>query len=257
MYLVINKKRSLLICGLILSAGIVTGSVLGMMPERKASGVGRGENIKIIIDAGHGLPDGGAVGVNGAVESELNLDISEKLSEILENMGFTTKMTRSDKNGIKAENTDGWSKVSDMRIRRQIMKDENAGLFVSIHMNHFTSQNVSGLRLFYSENHKKIKDLAENIQLKIAEVTGAKVTAVRAADRNLFLMKSPPVPAVLVECGFLSNAEEEKKLSNEEYRSKIAWAIAKEIENYYFLDGNKVNQPTVDSVSKNRIKNVN
>ncbi len=257
MYLVINKKRSIIICGLILSAGILTGSVLGMMPERKASGVGRGEDIKIIIDAGHGMPDGGAVGISGAVESELNLDISRKLTEMLENMGFTTIMTRTDKNGIKAASDDGWSKVTDMRIRREIMKDENAELFVSIHMNHFTSKNVSGLRLFYAENHKEIKPLAENIQAKIAEITGAKVTAVRAADRSLFLMKSPPVPAILVECGFLSNVDEERKLSSEEYRSKIAWAIAKEIEKYYFFDGKEENQPAVDSVSKNGIKNVN
>ena len=101
------------------------------------------------------------------------------------------------------------------------------------------------------KGEEEIKELAENIQTKIAELTSAKVTAVRAADKRLFLMKSPPVPAVLVECGFLSNPQEEERLKDDEYRSKIAWAIAKEIEDYYFEN---TNQLKVNNVSKNGIK---
>ena len=253
MYLVVNKK-SVMLCSMILCGGLLLGGILGAIPERKASGVGRGEEVKIIIDAGHGLPDGGAVGVGGAIEAELNLDIAQKLSEILENMGFTTVMTRTDKVGIKPDDADGWNKVVDMKLRRDIMKESDAELFLSIHMNHFTGKEVSGLRLFYSENHKEIKELAENIQTKIAELTSAKVTAVRAADKRLFLMKSPPVPAVLVECGFLSNPQEEERLKDDEYRSKIAWAIAKEIEDYYFEN---TNQLKVNNLSKNGIKSAN
>lgn len=233
MYLIINKRKSVIISGIILGIGLLSGSILGILPEREVSGVGNGREIKVIIDAGHGLPDGGAVGINGAIEADLNLDIADKLSETLENMGFATVMTRQDKDGIKTDDGESWSKVGDMRARRTIMKESDAELFVSIHMNHFTSENVSGLRLFYAANHKEVKDLAENIQTKISELTGAKVTSVRAADKSLFLMKAPPVPAVLVECGFLSNREEEMKLSDSKYRSKIAWAIAKEIASYY------------------------
>ena len=111
MYLVVNKK-SVMLCSMILCGGLVLGGILGAIPERKASGVGRGEDVKIVIDAGHGLPDGGAVGIGGAVEAELNLDIAHKLSEILENMGFTSIMTRTDECGIKPENSDGFLRAA-------------------------------------------------------------------------------------------------------------------------------------------------
>ena len=100
-------------------------------------------------------------------------------------------------------------------------------------MKNFPGASVNGLRIFYSANHDEIKPLAEKIQAKMSEVTGAKTTAVKAADKTLFLMKNPPLPAILVECGFLSNAEEEKKLNNEDYQSRLAWAIADTIEKYY------------------------
>lgn len=236
MYIVINKAKAAVIAGITLSVVILVGCVVGILPDGKASG--EGKNSVIVIDAGHGMPDGGAVGVNGSVEADLNLDIAKKLSEVLREMGFDTVMTRSDKMGIQGQGGDGWSKTEDMRQRKAVIRQSNPDLVLSIHMNHFTSEKVSGLRLFYAENHKEIKPLAENIQKKISELTGAKVTAVRAADKSLFLMKAPPAPTVLIECGFISNAEEEKKLSDEEYRTKIAWGIAKEVERYFFAENN-------------------
>lgn len=113
------------------------------------------------------------------------------------------------------------------------MKTKNADLFISIHMNSFENKSANGLHIFYSENHKEIEPLAKEIQNRIAKITGAKTHAVKYAEKSLFLMKNPPIPAILIECGFISNPEEEKKLNDEEYRSKIAWAIGEAIEKYY------------------------
>ncbi|MEE0944512.1 MAG: N-acetylmuramoyl-L-alanine amidase [Clostridia bacterium] len=232
MYLVINRKKCLIICTIFLAVGLFFGGVVGIIPDKKTFGIEGGE-LKVVVDAGHGLPDGGAVGVNGSVEAELNLDIAKKVSEILENKGITVIMTRTENDGIKEKEKESWNKVDDMRLRLKTVKESDADLFISIHMNHFPTKDVNGLRLFYAANHKEIKTLGENIQSKMADITGAKVTAVRAADKSLFLMKSPPMPAILIECGFLSNPSEEKKLNDEEYRAKIAWAIADTIAKHY------------------------
>lgn len=194
-----------------------------------------GEEIKIIVDAGHGSPDGGAVGVTGVVEKDINLAIAMKLAEVLEGKGYTPIMTRTGDNGIydRESETIREMKKSDMNARLSIMKKSGADLFVSIHMNSFTQKSANGLHVFYASNHKEIKTLAEEIQSGIYEVTGAKTHAVKTADERLFLMKNPPLPAILVECGFLSNPQEEQKLTSEDYQSRLAWAIADSIDKYY------------------------
>ena len=197
---------------------------------------GAGDNeIKVIVDAGHGSPDGGAVGVTGVIEKDINLAISMKLAEVLEGKGYTVIMTRTGDNGIYDSDSETIRemKKSDMNARLNIMKKSGADLFVSIHMNSFTQKSAKGLHVFYASNHKEVKDLAEEIQNGIFEVTGAKTHAVKTADERLFLMKNPPIPAILVECGFLSNPEEEKKLTSEDYQSRLAWAIGDAIDMYY------------------------
>lgn len=233
MYVVINKKRIMLLCLPVLIIGLLVGGIIGIIPDEKTFGIGSGETLRVIVDAGHGLPDGGSVGANGSVESELNLAIADKLCEVLAGKGIEVIKTRESGNGIRTQKDGSWSKVGDMRARLQIMRKSDADLFISIHMNHFEQTGVHGLRLFYANNHEEIKELAEDMQVKMSEVTGAKVSTVKAADKNLFLMKSPPLPAVLVECGFISNPEEEKKLSTDEYQAKLAWAMAESIEAHF------------------------
>ena len=199
-------------------------------------------DIKVVLDAGHGEPDGGAVGVSGVVEKDINLAIVQKLQEVLESKGFEVILTRSGDSGLQDENAETIRKmkVSDMNKRLDIMKNSHADIFVSIHMNSFGDQKVSGLHIFYDKNHPEIERLAKSIQNKMSEVTGAEMHAVKTADERLFLMKNPPMPAILVECGFLSNPDEEKKLASDEYQSKIAWAIASAIENYTKIKRNYV-----------------
>lgn len=100
-------------------------------------------------------------------------------------------------------------------------------------MNSFQSSKAKGLHVFYAQNHPEARELAENIQNRISSITGAATHTVKTADKSLFLMKNPPIAAVLVECGFISNPDEEKKLNDEEYQSKIAWAIAEATEEYF------------------------
>ncbi len=233
MFYVIGKKCCLFICVCVMVGGLILGGIISKMLYKKTFGIGTSEEMTVLIDAGHGYPDGGAVGITGLVEADVNLNLSKKVAEIFEGKGIKTIMTREKEGGVRAEGAEVWRKIDDMKIRQKMVRESDADLFLSLHMNHFTSKNVHGLRLFYAQNHKEIKPLAEDIQKSMSEITGAKVTAVRSADKGLFLLKSPSMPAILIECGFLSNPDEEKKLSDDEYLSKIAWAIAETVEKHY------------------------
>ncbi|MDY3928534.1 MAG: N-acetylmuramoyl-L-alanine amidase [Clostridia bacterium] len=234
--LIVKSKKEILWSFICAFLGVAVGAAIHFSPIMDTLSKNTDEDLIVVVDAGHGLPDGGAVGVNGTVEQGVNLDIAFKLCEVLQGKGIKVVMTRVDEHCLSKEE-EGKSirqmKKEDMHKRLDIIKKSKGDIFVSIHMNYFTNSKVDGLRLFYDRKHEETKILAENIQQKMSKVTGAQMHTVKAADQNLFLMKNPPVPAVLVECGFLSNAEEEKKLNDEDYRSRIAWAIADAIEKYY------------------------
>lgn len=189
----------------------------------------------VVIDAGHGSPDGGAVGANGTEEKDLNLKVSLKLQEILESRGVKVIMTRSDDTSICDDNAETLheKKVSDMKKRLGIINNSKADLFLSIHMNSHTSSKPSGLRVFYPRNHPESKDVANKIQNSISKLTKTQSHAVKTASDTLYLMKNPTPPGVLIECGFISNPEEEKLLNDDKYQSKIAFAVADAIKELY------------------------
>jgi len=232
-FFVLTKKRCAVFCLFMLAVGIAAGTII--MISSYATTLSK-TDLTVIVDAGHGLPDGGAVGVSGSIEQEINLDIALKLREVLEGKGIRVIMTREDQNGIwDSENGSiREKKVEDMNNRLRIMEESSADLFISIHMNSYPNHTTSGLRIFYDPNHEKVKPLAENIQYRIRDITGTNINLVKSADESLFLMKNSPIPAILVECGFLSNPQEEKKLQEEDYQSRLAWAMADAIEKYYF-----------------------
>ena len=186
----------------------------------------------VVLDAGHGSPDGGAVGVNGTQEKDINLDVVLKLREILESRGLKVILTRESDSGIFDSNAETIheKKISDMKRRLDIINNSNADLFISVHMNSFTDSISNGLHVFYSRNHPQAEETAIRIQEKISALTGAKTHAVKTASESLYLMKNPVPPSILVECGFLSNPQEETLLNDENYRAKIAFAIAEAIE---------------------------
>lgn len=229
MFFVFTRKN-LLWCVIFAIVGISCGIFIKLTPYSDTFAKNK---ICIVVDAGHGIPDGGAVGAAGSVEQEINLAVSKKLAEVLEGKGMKVIMTRTDENSIVSGKNLHDMKINDMRKRLDIIKKSNADLFISIHMNFFPSESICGLRVFYNAGHDEIKPLAENIQNKISEITGAKKADVKAAERTLFLMKNSPSPSVLIECGFLSNKDEEKKLNNEDYQSRLAWSIADAVEKYY------------------------
>lgn len=235
MFLVIGGKRlaAAACCAALALAVFGIGAVAGL----KTFGSRAQDVHTVLVDAGHGLPDGGATGVNGTIEANINLEIANRLCEVLNGKGIKTDMTRTTEDGIRNTKNGKWSKKEDMNSRMQMIKKSDADLFVSIHMNHFPQSGVHGLRLFYSQSHPEVKELAEQMQQRMSELTGAKVSAVRAADSGLFLMRSHATPALLVECGFLSNPEEEKNLNSEEYQARLAWAIAETIEAYFSPEG--------------------
>lgn len=234
MYLILGRKKVLIICALLMS-GLLFGSV--MVISLHAGAFTPDNTVKVIVDAGHGLPDGGAVGVGGTIEQAINLEIAKKVREVLEAKGISVIMTRETDYGLSTAKraTIREMKIEDMKKRMQIMKKSNADLFISIHMNSYNNEKAEGLRIFYSHNFEAVKPLAESIQARMSDVTGAKMSVVKTADTKLYLLKNPPVASILLECGFLSNPEEEKKLSSEDYQSRLAWAVADAIEKYYAL----------------------
>lgn len=190
----------------------------------------------VVLDAGHGSPDGGAVGANGTEEKDINLKIVLKIREILETRGVKVILTRDGDSGIydKSAQTIHEMKVSDMHNRLKIINSSGADLFISIHMNSFTSSKSHGLHIFYSRNHPEAESTAELIQNNIANITGAQTHAVKTASDTLYLMKKPVPPAILAECGFLSNPDEEKLLNTADYQSKIAFAVANAVLEQFF-----------------------
>ena len=234
MYLIFMRKKIVAVC-IFLLLGLAFGSFIVIRPH--AGTFVKDGSVTVIVDAGHGLPDGGAVGIGGTIEQEINLKIAKKVREVLVAKGINVIMTRETDSGLSAAKNASIRemKIEDMKKRMKIMKKSKADLFISIHMNSFGNSTAKGLRIFYSHNFEDIKPLAENIQVRMSDVTGANMSIVKTADTRLYLMKNPPLPCILVECGFLSNPEEEKNLANSEYQSRLAWAVADAIEKYYAL----------------------
>ncbi len=190
--------------------------------------------LKHILNAPHGAPDGGAVGPGGTEEKDINLDIVLKLREILESRNVKVILTRDSDSGIFDDDAETIheKKVSDMHNRLAIINNSNADLFISVHMNAFSDSTSSGLHVFYSRSHPEAEALASDIQDRISAITGAESHTVKAASDTLYLMKNPKPAAILAECGFISNPQEEKLLNDDSYRGKIAFALADAICDY-------------------------
>ena len=149
-----------------------------------------------------------------------------KLQKLLESNGTTTFLTRTEKDSV------GETKREDMKNRKQIRDIENGDMFISIHLNSFPQESVKGAQVFYSTNEES-KKLAEKVQKNLKEVVDLDNNRVEKELNSVYLMKNTKIPTILVECGFLSNSEEVKKLQTEEYQEKIAWAIYLGIMDYY------------------------
>ncbi|MCT4605168.1 MAG: N-acetylmuramoyl-L-alanine amidase CwlD [Marinisporobacter sp.] len=183
-------------------------------------------NKVIIIDAGHGGIDGGAVGKNGTVESQVNLEIALRIRKLLEQDGAIVFLTRDEDVGLYSEDGSVRKKKNeDLRNRKKLRNESNADLFVTIHMNSFSESKYYGAQTFYPKNSEESKRLAELMQEELIRVIDNGNNRVAKQKNDIYLLKDCRIPTALVECGFLSNPREEKLLHDEKYQEKIAWSI--------------------------------
>ena len=193
-------------------------------------------NKVIIVDAGHGTPDEGAESSNGTTEAELNLKIALKLQNLLEQSGSTVILTRSDENSIYDVGSDSIrdKKISDIHNRVKIGNESSADIFVSIHMNKIEQQQYSGWQTFYNKANENSKILATFIQSNLNDAMQKENNRTPAQLNTVYIMKHVEIPITIVECGFLSNPEEESLLQTEEYQNKLAWGIYNGITDYFY-----------------------
>lgn len=190
----------------------------------------------IIVDAGHGGFDGGAVASDGTVEKNINLKIALVLGDLLKQSGFDVIMTRTNDNGTDDVENGAISarKKSDLKNRLELMEDYPDSVFVSIHLNKFTTSAARGAQVFYSPKFEDAMELGKKIQKSIIEMLQPENTRViKKGTSSTYLLHNALVPAVIVECGFLSNKEDLTNLKNTEYQQKMAFAIFCGIMDYY------------------------
>lgn len=190
----------------------------------------------IAIDAGHGGMDPGKVGVDGQLEKDINLSIVFKLKEVLEayeDMKIQVVMTRDEDMGHYSQ-SDTNKKMADMTARCKLIEEAQADMLVSIHQNSYHSPSVHGAQVFYYDKSEKGRTLAEIVQSSlVTNLSSDGKGRVAKANDNYYILLNVKCPAVIVECGFLSNREEARKLSEEEYQNRVAKAIAEGIIKYY------------------------
>ncbi len=204
----------------------VTNDKAGAAPVFAEAGASNGPSVPasgdldgrvVVVDAGHGGFDPGAIGVSGTEEDDLNLAVAQFLKAELEACGVQVIMTREDENAIAGD------KDADMAERRRIIKESGSDIVVSVHMNNFIQDpDVSGPLVLFTPGSEKGKTLAEAVQTSLNAALDADGTA---RSENLYVLKSGSQPSVLVECGYLSNKAEENNLRQPDYQQEVAKAI--------------------------------
>ena len=237
------RFKSMLVCVLAFLLGIAS-VLLVFSGSTSASAETSGavyENtvpLTIIIDAGHGGEDGGTQSSDGTLEKDINLQISIKLERLLRIMGYRTVMIRTEDKLIYTGNPDKMreKKVSDLNNRLEIAETYPDAIFISIHQNYFTESRYSGAQVFYSPNSEKSQLLAQCIQRSVVSlVQPENERKIKKSGSEIFLLDKIESPAVMVECGFMSNPSEALLLRDGEYQKKTVLAIANGITEYRLL----------------------
>lgn len=187
---------------------------------------------RIVIDPGHGGEDGGATSCSGILESEFNLTIALRLKDLLHLLGYQTIMIRTEDISVYTKGeTLSQKKMSDLKERVRICNETEDAILISIHQNMFSDSKYSGAQVFYAKTAGS-KELAEKMQtLFVSSLNPGSHRKTKKGD-NIYIMEHVNCPAVLVECGFLSNHQEEANLKTEEYQKKICCVIASAVETY-------------------------
>ena len=235
---VINKKR-------IIFLTLAIFLPIGMFVLQTASNINTNKTVAtmatpvssktIIIDGGHGGEDGGAVSNNGISEAKINLKIALKLQQLLEQSGSNVVLTRSDNNAIYDidKKTLREKKISDIHNRVKIGNESSADIFVSIHLNKIPQEQYSGWQCFFKKDDENSIKLAKSLQSSLNEAIQKENNRVAMKLENVYIIKKVEKPISIVECGFLSNKEEEAQLLTDEYQNKLAWGIYLGIMDYF------------------------
>lgn len=178
--------------------------------------------VTVVIDAGHGGSDPGKVGIGNLLEKDINLKIAQYLKQYLTVNNVRVIMTREIDEGLSTSTTN--SKASDLSNRKEIIFQNNPVATVSIHQNSFSAQSAHGAQVFYGQNMKKSKKLAEILQKRLLEMDPSNHRLPKA-NSDYYLFRDNPYTTVIVECGFLSNPEEASWLKDADYQKKIAWML--------------------------------
>lgn len=192
----------------------------------------------IVIDAGHGGEDGGAVSDSGVLEKDINLSIANDTSALFYLLGFDVTQTRTTDIALdNGEDTIRKRKVSDMKKRLEIFNSSEENTIISIHQNKFSESKYHGTQIFYSPNNPKSKQLADSIKFSVKGLLQPdNERECKKADSGIYLLKNTSNPAVIVECGFISNKDECNNLLDSHYQKQMAFSITAGFLSYYNTD---------------------
>lgn len=224
-FLTVNKKWIISFIAFVM----IVPLAIGLLSIKKASMPK--PQYTIVIDAGHGGRDGGAVGKNtGVTESELNLKYAKQLKNLCEDFGFGVVMTRNDMNGLYDDDASN-KKRSEMEKRKKIINQSGADVMISIHMNAFPLESCSGANVFYANRSENGFRLAKGVQSSLSQSFDNARGYVTVGD--YFVLNVSTIPAILVECGFLSNPTEENLLVSDEYCERFCYSLLAGILSYF------------------------
>ena len=214
---------------LIIALGLFMGEHMRGLKDKEA--ISSSVRTTIVIDAGHGGEDGGAVAIDGTLEKDLNLEIATLICGLLELNGNDVKMTRATDTLLydyydDLEDYTGQKKVYDLKNRLKIAQESENSIYVGIHMNKFSQAKYSGLQVYYSKNNDDSYGIASklksNTRLYLQKDNKREI---KGADSSIFILNKIEAPAILIECGFLSNENELNNLKNSDYQAKLALTI--------------------------------
>ncbi len=234
--IILSKKRLIIISGILMLAIFVFSFQIASFNNTVQTVSLPVSNKVIVLDAGHGKPDEGAQSSNGTTEAETNLKIVLKLQSLLEQSGATVILTRSDENAIYDldKTTLREKKISDIHNRVKIGNESHADIFVSVHLNKIPQSQYYGWQCFYKKNDNESIALAKSIQANLNDAIQKENKRVAMQLDTVYIMKHVEIPISIVECGFLSNPEEESNLLEDSYQDKLAWGIYNGIMDYFY-----------------------
>ena len=220
-------SNSAILCALLLCSFMGSKAVTAMAERAPVR-----QSRCFVIDAGHGGVDGGATSCTGMLESEINLQIALRLNDLMHLLGIHTQMIRTTDQSVYTQgNSIAAKKVSDLKQRVKLVNQTEGAVLVSIHQNYFEDSRYAGAQVFYAPNEGSER-LAKEMQTKLVDTLKPGSRRMAKKADGIYLMQNIDCPGVLIECGFLSNPEEEAKLRNAAYQKKLCCVIASVLSNY-------------------------